>query len=91
MKSIWKYELLPNITNMIPVEMPEGAEILTVQNQNGNACVWAMVNTEAMKTTRVFEVYGTGHQLLPYEKKYIGTFQIDGGALVFHVFERVLS
>jgi hypothetical protein len=36
---------------------------------------------------RRFRVAGTGHELEPYVDRYIGTFQMLGGTLVFHVFE----
>jgi len=36
---------------------------------------------------RTFAIYGTGHKHEHVEGTYIGTFQLDGGSLVFHVFE----
>jgi hypothetical protein len=32
-------------------------------------------------------VYGTGHPVVDEPRKYVGTFQMRGGLLVFHVFE----
>ncbi len=48
--------------------------------------IWALVDTDAPEEARVFHVRGTGH---PADAlgRYVGTFQIDGGALVFHLFE----
>ena len=88
-KQIWKF---PIHTNNIIVEMPKDAEILTIQTQNETPCIWALVNPENAKELRHFEVYGTGHDIHCYcdiECKYINTFQLDGGSLVFHLFERV--
>jgi hypothetical protein len=88
-KQIWKFAI--NL-NKIIVEMPKDAEILTIQTQNETPCIWALVNPENAKELRHFEVYGTGHDILydmGVERKYINTFQLDGGLLVFHLFERV--
>ena len=88
-KQIWKFTINPN---KIIVEMPKDAEILTIQTQNETPCIWALVNPENEKELRHFEVYGTGHDIhydMGIERKYINTFQLYGGSLVFHLFERV--
>lgn len=85
---IWKYEL--NITTGQNISMPKGAEILTVQTQNGKPCLWALVNPEAELETRFIELFGTGHPVLSgmgASRKYIATFQMNEGSLVFHAFE----
>lgn len=91
-KSIWKFKL--DTSDIIIVEMPIGAEILTVQEQNDKPCLWALVNIdEVEKEKRTFCVYGTGHIISSNSsndmKKYIGTYQLMGGCLVFHVFELI--
>lgn len=88
-KRIWKYEINPN---KVIVEMPKGAEILTIQTQNETPCIWALVNPENEKELRHFEVFGTGQNVycdMGVERKYINTFQLDNGSLVFHLFERI--
>lgn len=90
-KQIWKFAINPNL---IMVKMPKDAEILTIQTQNETPCIWALVNPENAKELRHFEVYGTGRDIscdIGIERKYINTFQLDGGSLVFHLFERVTS
>ena len=82
-KQIWKYVLEPETI----IEMPIGAEILTVQEQYGRCCLWALVDPSANKVKRKFLVYGTGHPITEENGKYIGTFQLHNGRLVFHVFE----
>lgn len=81
---IWKYPL--EITDSQPVPMPTGARILTVQVQHGQPCLWALVDPTRASKYREIRMVGTGH---PADglTNYIGTFQADGGALVFHVFE----
>jgi hypothetical protein len=88
MKTIWKFNL--TLTDSQYIKMPKAAEILTIQRQNEQACLWALVNPNAEKETRYFEIHGTGNPILESdnrERKYIGTFQQP--LFVWHVFERV--
>jgi DNA-directed RNA polymerase subunit RPC12/RpoP len=84
-RKIFKYLLL--IDDEIKISMPEGSEILTAQTQRGIPYIWAIVDTGAPLTTRRLCLRGTGHTFKGNEGKYIGTFQIDNGTLIFHVFE----
>ena len=89
-QSIYKYQL--EVTDKQNIELPKGAEILTVQTHYGIVCIWALVDKEAEKEYRSFEIFGTGHNIpvdMGVERKYIGTFQLNDGALVFHLFERI--
>lgn len=86
MKTIWKYEL--QITDEQGVEMPFGAEILTVQEQFDKPCIWCLVDCDAKKALRKIRIVGTGHPIEPeFEGKYVGTFQVYGAGGVFHVFD----
>ncbi len=89
MKSIWKFPLV--INDRQSIEMPIDAEILCVQTQYGHPCVWALCSTEGVVAKRHFAIYGTGHAVpdSTTEKigKYVGTFQMSGGQIVFHVFD----
>jgi hypothetical protein len=86
MKTIWKFPF--PITDEVKIEMPENAWILGVQVQRECPCIWALVDTKAEMKPRSFRVFGTGQPIdtgIDYD--FIGTFQIHGGALVFHLFE----
>ena len=88
MQTIWKFEL--TTTDEQTIEIPLGAEFLTVQVQNNNPCIWALVDPSQPTEKRHIEIYGTGHRIhtdIGVERKYIGTYQLNGGSLVFHVFE----
>lgn len=88
-KQIWKFVITPSNSM---VEIPIGAEILTIQAQGENPCIWAMVDPSKKTEIRQFDVFGTGHDIIDnmgFERKYINTFQLYGGALVFHLFERI--
>jgi len=49
--------------------------------------LWAYVDPTEPRVTRKFRIIGTGHPIATDPGDYIGTFQMGGGALVFHVFE----
>lgn len=72
------------------IDLPHGAQVLSVQVQDGSPYIWACVNPSAKSEPRQFRLYGTGH---PIEGdcllKFIGTFQLFGGRLVYHLFEEV--
>lgn len=88
--TIWKYPILT--TDWQEIHIPRGADILTVQVQHGDACLWARVNPAQPPESRMIEVFGTGHEIhkdMGVERRYIGTYQLANGDLVFHVFERL--
>ena len=86
MKAIWKF-VLPLTGKLEKIPMPAGAEILTLQIQGDCICMWAIVDTLRHPEPRYFRIYGTGHEIEPGAIKYVGTFQLRGGLVVFHVFE----
>lgn len=86
MKTIWKFPL--NVTDEDEIQMPIGAQVLTVECQQGAPYLWALVETTNAQESRVFSIFGTGHPIEKTELQYRGTFQLNGGNLVFHVFEQ---
>jgi len=84
MESIWKFKL--EVADSQTVKMPEDAEIICVQIQHGEICVWVKVNIEAPKEDKVFKMYGTGHEHAFIEGKYVGSVQQMNGQLVWHIF-----
>ena len=85
---IWKWTL--QVTDNQKIQMPLGAKILSVQVQHGAPQVWAMVDETAPQEWRSFATYGTGNpqpDIAEYGR-FIGTYQLNGGGLVFHVFEQ---
>lgn len=83
MKTIWKWTLKIETT----IDMPAGAKLLAVQEQHGEPQLWALVDPGADKHPRTFHVHGTGRDLPDEPGQYVGTFQMRGGSMVFHVFE----
>jgi hypothetical protein len=87
-RTIWKYPL--KITDEQTIDIPEYGEILSVQVQNSDPCIWVLVNPTEETEPRVFEIFGTGHPLevdLAVSREFIGTFQQHGG--VWHLFEKI--
>jgi hypothetical protein len=84
--TIHKYEV--RIDDEFAIDMPKGARLLSVQTQGGIPFLWALVDTDAKQTLRTFALRGTGHPAggLDFEP-FVGTFQLNNGALVFHLFD----
>lgn len=87
---IWKFEL--EIVDRQFLQMPKGAQILSINYQNDTPCLWAFVDPEAPIEERCFEIFGTGEGI--YEdmgivRHFISTFQALDGAFVWHCFERL--
>ncbi len=89
MRTVWKYALNgwgPAARIRHDVPLPENAKLLSLQNQQGTATLWAEVDTEAAEVRRTFEWFGTGHSVPPHAS-YVGTLQVHNGDLVFHLYE----
>ncbi len=83
MKTIWKYAINPKTE----VAMPGGSRLLSVQVQDNQPQLWALVDPERAKVKRNFVSFATGEPFDDTGLTYVGTFQINGGGLVFHLFE----
>jgi hypothetical protein len=81
MKTIWKYPLSPSAL----MEIPEDSNILAIQVQRSQVCMWVELDTDKPLVSRYIRYYGTGHELPDDPGEYISTFQL--GDLVFHVYE----
>lgn len=87
MEKIYKYPLA--LEDKQTIEMPMGSQILSIQTQFNKPCIWAMVNPNLPPIGVKIEIYGTGESItnpFPSYLKYIGTFQINNGHVVYHVF-----
>lgn len=83
--TVWKYAV--ELTDEFSIWMPVGAKPLSVQLQDGEPQLWALVDAnEERKEYRRFRLAGTGHLVTEEYPIYVGTFQMDGGRLVWHLF-----
>ncbi len=86
MYTIYKYEL--ETTGIQEIEMPANAQILSVHVQYEKPCIWAMVDTDRITGKVKIATFVTWHEVTSDGSlSYIGTYQLHGGALVFHVFK----
>ena len=98
MHTIWKFPV--PVSDEFKLDLPRGARFLSAQVQGSDFAVrehlrvqaWFLLDPEAPKERRKFCVIGTGHEIHGEPARprlvHLSTFQIDGGRLVFHLFER---
>lgn len=89
MYKVFKYTIQEEAEDYFSLPLPKGAKILSVQEQGDEPQIWALVDSNAPEEKRNFLLVGTGHPIKenPEALNFIGTFQIDGGAYVGHLFE----
>ena len=86
-QTIWKVTLRP--TDVQQIEVPAGAELLCAREQFEQICVWFRCDPTAPKEVRDIAIVDTGRDAPGREGRYLGTASLQGGSLMFHVFERV--
>lgn len=84
MKTIWKFDL--NIVDEQHIRMPDGARLLSVQNQHGFIALWALVDDDVEDNERRLFIRGTGHPIdAAVNAVFVGTVIV--GAYVWHIFD----
>jgi len=86
---IYKYPL--ETKRVQTIEVPQGGEVLTLQVQDNNPTLWIRHEKGAPTKKQTFMLIGTGHEFIPDSEDgstldYVGTCQLNNGALVFHLF-----
>ena len=91
-KTIWKFDLL--MRGRVTVAMPRGAVVLSVGVQRRAhdvevPVVWMQCRSDAAApiASRVFNVLVTGGSVPSEAGTFVGTFQINEGEYVGHVFD----
>ena len=82
-QTIWKYPLA--ITDEQLLDMPEGAQLLTVQVQGDQLVLWAQVCPDHPTVNRRIVIFGSAHPMDCAYGKYVATVQT--GSLVLHVYD----
>lgn len=91
---VYKYPI--KIDDIVELELPAGAEILhvevqkeplSIQKEEANLYLWALVDPEKPTLYRRIRIAGTGHTIKENIIRYINTFTLYEKALWFHVFE----
>lgn len=94
MITIHKYAV-PTIGAPTALEMPRGAELLHVAEQDGRVMLWAEMDTDELLVRRMVFIVGTGQPIRSLAgmrpPRYVGTAQIPNplgiGGFVWHVFD----
>lgn len=82
---IWKYAIDDDVRTF---QMPVGARVLSVQAQFGRPCLWVMVDPDAPAIVeRRFVIKTTGEKFHADNLEFVGTVQVQNGAIVLHIFE----
>jgi len=87
MKKIFKYPIAK--VDRQELVLPKGARILSAINQSEEIMLYALVDPEADHEERSIYIQGTGWEAADdiLEKlQFVGTVELQSGALVFHVF-----
>jgi len=87
---VWKFVLatIPtDVRDRQVLEMPVGAQMLTVQMQDDLLCLWALVDPNAPRASYTFRIAGTGHNIEEEKLLYIGSVLLFNDTIVFHVFQ----
>jgi len=53
--------------------------------------MWFLVEEDAPIVLRYFKVFNTGYHLKDCNRIFLGTYQSQDGALIFHVFEKEIK
>ena len=87
MPKVYKYDV--PLQDEFELELPRDAEILSFQCQHDTPCIWALVEPRNPPIKRRFRFSGTGHDITqdPENLEFIGTAQMQGGMLIWHLFE----
>jgi hypothetical protein len=83
MHRVYKYQL--ELQPLVTIKMPRGAELLYLNIQHEVPCIWARVKIDNPTEDRTFRICGTGHDAED-TGPYVGSFYLQGGLFVFHVF-----
>ena len=87
-KVIFKYQM--PVLERFTMSLPEGAEIIRMEDQGGMFWLWAVVDTDAPLTERRFHAYKTGASMdAAANLKYVGFcavfVQMELGLYIFEV------
>ena len=94
MRTIYKYELA--IADLQTIRTVRDCRVLHAGEQDGQLCLWCMVDTGSPVSAIDVRIVGTGHpagdlfDVLPGEADWrlVDTVIAKGSALVWHVFVR---
>ena len=81
---IWKQEIEIGTSSY---SLPEGARILTVDEQFGKVCIWFECEPSSPIVERTIKAHLTGQPITGNNIEYLGTALLLSGSFVVHVYE----
>lgn len=84
MKTIHKFVIDPQDDEPVVVELPINHQILYVDAQFDQVCMWVQLNPALQLQPHLFKIFGTGHWV-PDHATYIGSTQIS--PFVWHLYK----
>ena len=89
MRTIYKYQF--QVNDFLEINLPVDSKVLTVQMQNDVPSIWVEQDPEREKYKQKFAIFGTGQNMGRADGygtlEYVGTFQMNDGGLVFHLYK----
>ena len=86
MKTVYKFAIDPY--NETTIMLPPSAVVIAAKEQFGQLYIWVLLDTqEFIRLPRKLFVIGTGQPINYQLFTYIDTVMMNGGGLVWHVFE----
>lgn len=67
---------------------PANANLISVHVQRDQVCIWGEMDSDARPVSRKVYVMGTGQVLPPDRGRFLGTVVTEGGALIWHIYDR---
>jgi hypothetical protein len=87
-KIIWEWNLPPDVTTTLM--LPQGAEVLDVVETNtGSVTMYVLCRKNVPLLPRHFAIFKAGVVIPETPMRFIKTFLVNHGSLVFHAFEVV--
>lgn len=85
--TIWKYPLdSPPFADSWELDIPAGAQFLSVQTQNGTPTLWALVDTSKSPLRYTITRYGTGWEIPDATGSHEHISTVIRGDFVWHFF-----
>lgn len=80
------YKYLFQTSDIVKIKMPNKAQILKVDMQGDQPCIWAKVNPDGPEVVRLFQIFGTDKPVQPLYSNMIFYDTYFQNSMVWHVF-----
>lgn len=80
-RTVWKFKVTPKTE----LDLPMDWEVVHVAPQGDEAFMWVLGSFGSRKHRETFVAVPTGKDV-PADSDHVGSWLMDGGALVFHLF-----